>query len=204
MDASDQPYSKSRFEAAAKTMGAFLRSLGFHAAKVAFVPVCGRGGDNLVAPSANMGWYKGPTLLEALDDLEALKPPAEPQPLRFTLQVGGGGRMPTEASGVEEGRQREGAAGVEEGRQRGSSRSGGGPTESEHQEWRRADREGASGVEEGRQRGSSRCGGGPTEREQQVWRRAEREGAAGVVGRRTRRPEGWLVGQAGRNGCQMR
>jgi hypothetical protein len=169
MDASDQPYSKSRFEAAAKTMGAFLRSLGFHAAKVAFVPVCGRGGDNLVAPSANMGWYKGPTLLEALDDLEALKPPAEPQPLRFTLQVGGGG---AHANGGEW----SGGGPTE----RGSSRSGGGPTEGEQQEWRRADRERASGVEEGRQRGSIRSGGGPTEGEQQVWRRANREGAAGV------------------------
>jgi hypothetical protein len=70
---------------------------------------------------------------------------------------------------------------VEEGRQRGSSSSGGGPTEREQQEWRRADtereqqewrrtdREGAAVVEEDRHR-----------EEQQEWRRTDREGAAGV------------------------
>jgi hypothetical protein len=54
--------------------------------QVTFVPVSGLHGDNVVKPSPNMAWYKGPTLLQAIDKLEPLKPPANSQPLRFTVQ----------------------------------------------------------------------------------------------------------------------
>jgi elongation factor 1-alpha len=64
---------------------------------VRFVPISGWNGDNMIEKSDNMPWYKGPTLLEALDLLE---PPTRPgdKPLRLPLQdvykIGGIGTVP--------------------------------------------------------------------------------------------------------------
>jgi elongation factor 1-alpha len=61
------------------------------------VPISGWQGDNLLEKSSNLGWYKGPTLLEALD---AATPPTRPsdKPLRLPLQdvykIGGIGTVP--------------------------------------------------------------------------------------------------------------
>jgi len=64
---------------------------------VQFVPISGWMGDNMIEPSANMAWYKGPTLLQALDNLEAPVRPVE-KPLRLPLQdvykIGGIGTVP--------------------------------------------------------------------------------------------------------------
>jgi elongation factor 1-alpha len=64
---------------------------------VRFVPISGWNGDNMLEKSEKMPWYKGPTLLEALDMLE---PPVRPmdKPLRLPLQdvykIGGIGTVP--------------------------------------------------------------------------------------------------------------
>merc|ERR1712072_1117264 len=64
---------------------------------VRFVPISGWAGDNMIEKSDNMNWYKGPTLLEALDLLD---PPVRPveKPLRLPLQdvykIGGIGTVP--------------------------------------------------------------------------------------------------------------
>ena len=50
-----------------------------------FIPISGWTGDNMVERSENMKWYKGPTLLEALDALKAPKR-ATDKPLRLPLQ----------------------------------------------------------------------------------------------------------------------
>ena len=54
--------------------------------QVNFVPISGFQGDNMIEKSTNIGWYKGPTLLEALDLIEPPKRPSD-QPLRLPLQV---------------------------------------------------------------------------------------------------------------------
>ena len=54
--------------------------------QVNFVPISGFQGDNMIEKSDNMGWYKGPTLLEALDLVEPPKRPSD-KPLRLPLQV---------------------------------------------------------------------------------------------------------------------
>jgi len=62
-----------------------------------FIPISGWNGDNLLERSANMSWYKGPILIEALD---AIVPPTRPadKPLRLPLQdvykIGGIGTVP--------------------------------------------------------------------------------------------------------------
>jgi len=62
-----------------------------------FVPISGWTGDNMLEKSTNMPWWKGPTLLEALDNVT---PPVRPvdKPLRVPLQdvykIGGIGTVP--------------------------------------------------------------------------------------------------------------
>jgi elongation factor 1-alpha len=62
-----------------------------------FVPISGWVGDNMIDRSDNMKWYKGPTLLEALDDIVPPKRPSD-KPLRLPLQdvykIGGIGTVP--------------------------------------------------------------------------------------------------------------
>ncbi len=50
-----------------------------------FVPVAARDGVNLVGRGAEMGWYGGPTVLEAVDGFEKA-PSLEDQPLRLPIQ----------------------------------------------------------------------------------------------------------------------
>merc|ERR1739847_18701 len=109
MDSTEPPYSQARFEEISKEVSNFIKKVGYNPAAVAFVPISGWHGDNMIGTSANMGWYKGweitrkegnakgTTLLEALD---AIIPPARPtdKPLRLPLQdvykIGGIGTVP--------------------------------------------------------------------------------------------------------------
>ena len=43
-------------------------------------------GDYMISRSDTLSWYKGPTLLEALDQVEPPKRPSD-KPLRLPLQV---------------------------------------------------------------------------------------------------------------------
>jgi len=63
----------------------YLKQVGFKIETVPFIPISGWVGDNMLEPSENMPWYKGPYLLQALD---AIKPPKRPilKPLRLPLQ----------------------------------------------------------------------------------------------------------------------
>ena len=54
--------------------------------QISFVPISGFQGDNMIEKSANLAWYKGSTLLEALDQVEPPKRPSD-KPLRLSLQV---------------------------------------------------------------------------------------------------------------------
>lgn len=62
-----------------------------------FVPISGWCGDNMIDRSANLKWYKGPILIEALDLIEPPKRPSD-KPLRLPLQdvykIGGIGTVP--------------------------------------------------------------------------------------------------------------
>ena len=73
------------------------QQVGYKPAKVPFVPISGWNGDNMIDRSTNMPWYKGPTLLEALDNINPPKRPLD-KPLRLPLQdvykIGGIGTVP--------------------------------------------------------------------------------------------------------------
>jgi elongation factor 1-alpha len=91
------PYSQSRYKEIKAELSGFLKQVGYKPKKMNFIPISGWVGDNMVDKSANMGWYKGPYLLEALD---MIKPPTRPveKPLRLPLQdvykIGGIGTVP--------------------------------------------------------------------------------------------------------------
>jgi translation elongation factor EF-1alpha len=56
-------------------------------AQVQFIPVSGLHGDNVAEPSGNLGRWSGPTLLQALDDIQpARRPLSVNRPLRVPVK----------------------------------------------------------------------------------------------------------------------
>jgi elongation factor 1-alpha len=109
MDSTEPPYSRDRFDEIQKEVSGFIKKVGYNPAAVAFVPISGWHGDNMMEPSTNMSWFKGwkveskegkregTTLLEALDSITAPSRPTD-KPLRLPLQdvykIGGIGTVP--------------------------------------------------------------------------------------------------------------
>jgi elongation factor 1-alpha len=111
MDSTEPPYSEARFQEIQKEVSTYLKKVGYNPANVAFVPISGWHGDNMIEKSEKMPWYKGwggefkgkknvrdcDTLLNALDNID---PPSRPtdKPLRLPLQdvykIGGIGTVP--------------------------------------------------------------------------------------------------------------
>lgn len=102
-------WDKSRFEEIVRETSNFVKKVGYNPKTVAFVPISGWNGDNMIEASTNCDWYKGweketkagkssgKTLLEAIDSID---PPTRPtdKPLRLPLQdvykIGGIGTVP--------------------------------------------------------------------------------------------------------------
>ncbi len=76
-------FDQLRFDAVRTEVQTYLAGLGIKAQAV--IPISAQHGDNIVAGSAVMPWYRGPTVVEALD---AFGPRALPvdRPLRFPVQ----------------------------------------------------------------------------------------------------------------------
>merc|ERR1712158_223745 len=109
MDSTEPKYSEKRFQEIVKEVSGYVKKIGFNPKAIAFVPISGWHGDNMINATENMAWYKGwkverkegnadgKTLFEALD---AIVPPARPsdKPLRLPLQdvykIGGIGTVP--------------------------------------------------------------------------------------------------------------
>jgi elongation factor 1-alpha len=102
-------YSEERFNEIKKEVASYIKKVGYNPDTVAFVPISGWHGDNMLEASDKMPWYKGfevdrksgkvtgKTLVDALD---AIDPPIRPteKPLRLPLQdvykIGGIGTVP--------------------------------------------------------------------------------------------------------------
>lgn len=97
IDATTPPYSESRFNEISENVSQYLKKIGYNIAKIPFVAISGFVGDNMIEKSDKMPWYKGKTLVEALDLMEAPKRPSD-KPLRLPLQdvykIGGIGTVP--------------------------------------------------------------------------------------------------------------
>lgn len=90
-------YSESRFNEIQKELAAHLKRVGYQVDKVPFVAISGFVGDNMIEKSDKMPWYKGMTLVDALDTMVLPKRPSD-KPLRLPLQdiykIGGIGTVP--------------------------------------------------------------------------------------------------------------
>mmetsp|Transcript_22771 Transcript_22771/g.26763 ORF Transcript_22771/g.26763 Transcript_22771/m.26763 type:complete len:442 (-) Transcript_22771:157-1482(-) len=97
MDDTTVMYGEARYEEIKSEVSGYLKKVGYKPMKIPFVPISGWAGDNMIDKSTNMGWYKGPYLLEALDNLNPPKRPVD-KPLRLPLQdvykIGGIGTVP--------------------------------------------------------------------------------------------------------------
>jgi len=109
MDTTEPPYSEKRFDEIKTEVSNYIKKIGYAAQGVAFVPISGWHGDNMIEASEKMNWYKGwsverkegsasgKTLLEALDSIVAPQRPTD-KPLRLPLQdvykIGGIGTVP--------------------------------------------------------------------------------------------------------------
>jgi len=85
MDDKSVNYDKARYEEIKGEVQPYLKKVGYNPAKVPFVPISGWMGDNMVEKSANMPWYDGPTLLQALDNIIPPKRHVD-KPLRLPIQ----------------------------------------------------------------------------------------------------------------------
>jgi len=97
MDDKTVNWSEERFTEIQKEVGEYLKKVGYNPDKIPFVPISGWHGDNMIEKSTNLKWFKGPTLLEALDNIIPPKRPVD-KPLRLPLQdvykIGGIGTVP--------------------------------------------------------------------------------------------------------------
>ncbi|RXH57213.1 sulfate adenylyltransferase subunit CysN [Granulicella sibirica] len=82
-------YSEETFKAIQAEFLALAERLRL--TSVAMIPVSALEGDNVVAPSTNMPWYKGPTLLQYLEDVPLGTTTSQAEedaaPLRFPVQL---------------------------------------------------------------------------------------------------------------------
>jgi len=97
MDDKSVNWGEPRYTEIVTEVSSFLKKIGYDPTKIPFVPISGWLGDNMLERSDNMKWYKGPTLLEALDAVIEPKRPID-KPLRIPLQdvykIGGIGTVP--------------------------------------------------------------------------------------------------------------
>jgi elongation factor 1-alpha len=102
-------YDQKRFEELKQQVINLLKPLGFPVDKIPIIPTAAQVGENITKRSDKMPWYKGPCLVEALDQLQVPPRPVD-KPLRIPIQdvfsISGVGTVPV--GKVESGRLRVG------------------------------------------------------------------------------------------------
>ena len=78
-------YSEDKYNELKEEVSNLIKTVGFNPADVPFIPLSAFEGDNIVEASSNTSWYKGPTLIDALDALSAPDKPTG-LPLRIPIQ----------------------------------------------------------------------------------------------------------------------
>jgi elongation factor 1-alpha len=97
MDDKSVNYSEKRYNEIKEEIGGYLKKIGYKAETIPFIPISGWHGDNMIEKSSNMPWWKGPTMLEALDALQVPKRPVDKAlrlPLQDVYKIGGIGTVP--------------------------------------------------------------------------------------------------------------
>lgn len=97
MDHPSTNYSEERFTEIVNEAKIFLKNAGYKPEKIQFVPISGWTGENMKEKSDKLPWYKGPTLLGALDSLPVPTRPTD-LPLRLPIndiyKISGVGTVP--------------------------------------------------------------------------------------------------------------
>jgi sulfate adenylyltransferase subunit 1 (EFTu-like GTPase family) len=76
-------YKKERYEEVKKELLGFLKKLKVEPKEV--IPISAKDGENVAKASNKTSWYKGPTILKALDEFE-IEEPLVKKPLRLPVQ----------------------------------------------------------------------------------------------------------------------
>jgi len=97
MDDKTVKYAEARYKEIKAEVSGYLKKIGYKPMKIPFVPISGWEGDNMLEKSSNMPWYKGPCLLDALDNVNPPKRPTDKAlrlPLQDVYKIGGIGTVP--------------------------------------------------------------------------------------------------------------
>ncbi len=78
-------YDEKKYKEAQETMLKMLKAIGYKEEQLKFVPYSAWEGENVVKQRGKMSWYKGATLVQALDELKAPPLPTD-KPLRMPIQ----------------------------------------------------------------------------------------------------------------------
>jgi elongation factor 1-alpha len=78
-------YDEKRFNEVREQVSALLKQVGYKIDTIKFVPIASFPGDNVVKPTTNMSWYKGNTLMQAINELKEPEKPVT-LPLRMPIQ----------------------------------------------------------------------------------------------------------------------
>lgn len=81
----DMGYDEAKFNKVKEDVSVLLKQVGINPDTTAFLAVSGLKGDNIAKKSENMAWYKGPTILEQMDNFPAPEPPTN-LPMRMPVQ----------------------------------------------------------------------------------------------------------------------
>ncbi|HEV2167000.1 MAG TPA: translation elongation factor EF-1 subunit alpha [Thermoplasmata archaeon] len=86
MDRQEVKYSEAKYNEVKEELTKLLKNVGFKIdQQIVFLPISAFKDDNINKASPNMPWYKGPTLLQALDNLKVPEKPTD-KPLRLPVQ----------------------------------------------------------------------------------------------------------------------
>jgi elongation factor 1-alpha len=78
-------YDESKYKETHAVAEKLLKGVGYKTEEIVFVPTSGFVGDNVAKKSDKMPWYKGPTIIEALDLFKVPEQPTD-KPLRLPVQ----------------------------------------------------------------------------------------------------------------------
>ncbi|MCX6818865.1 MAG: translation elongation factor EF-1 subunit alpha [Candidatus Aenigmarchaeota archaeon] len=78
-------YEEAKYKETRSNAEKLLKGIGFKVEEIQFIPTSGYKGDNVAKKSENMPWYKGPTIIEALDMFKVPNQPVD-KPLRLPIQ----------------------------------------------------------------------------------------------------------------------
>ena len=78
-------YDEAKFNKVKEDVSKLLLQVGYKLDKTTFIPVASFKGDNVFKKSENMTWYKGPTLIEHIDQFDEPEKPTN-LPLRLPIQ----------------------------------------------------------------------------------------------------------------------